>query len=71
MNYDYRLCPTYPCHIFVPTLASQAIIEGSTRFRSKGRLPVLTYLHRNNAAIIRCAQPLVGISGVRSSYDEK
>ena len=49
----------------------QAVVEGSARFRSKGRLPVLTYLHRNGAAIVRCAQPLVGIGGVRSSYDEK
>ncbi|XP_059094502.1 myotubularin-related protein 6-like [Tigriopus californicus] len=71
MNDQHRLCPTYPQKIFIPILASQAIIEGSSRFRSKGRLPVLTYLHKNNAAIVRCAQPLVGISGVRSSYDEK
>ncbi len=71
LNQDYRLCPTYPRELFVPAQASQAMVEGSARFRSKGRLPVLTYLHRNHAAIVRCAQPLVGISGVRSSYDEK
>ncbi len=71
MNHKYVLCPTYPRDVFIPSLASQAVVEGSARFRSKGRLPVLTYLHRNNAAVVRCAQPLVGISGVRSSYDEK
>ena len=35
------------------------------------RLPVLSYLYTpNNATIIRCAQPLVGISGSRSQFDE-
>lgn len=47
MNRDYRLCPTYPKDIYVPTLASQAVVEGSAKFRSKGRLPVLTYLARS------------------------
>ena len=70
MNTDYQLCPTYPNRIFTPIGAPTEVIEGSARFRSKGRLPVLTYLHKNKAAIIRCAQPLVGISGVRSSHDE-
>ena len=40
-------------------------------FRSKGRLPVLTYLHpRNGAAITRCAQPGTGIGGNRCAADE-
>ena len=71
MNHKYVLCPTYPLDVFIPSLASQAVVEGSAWFCSKGCLPVLTYLHRNNAAVVRCAQPLVGISGVRSSYGEK
>lgn len=70
LNKDYTLCPTYPRYLFVPAAALLEEIEGSARFRSKGRLPVLTYLHSNGAAIIRCAQPLVGMSGVRSTHDE-
>lgn len=67
----YGLCPTYPEYIVVPVSASRATVEGSARFRSKGRLPVLTYLHKNSAALIRCAQPLVGIGGRRSASDEE
>ncbi len=71
LNENYALCPTYPTRLFVPTSATRAVIEGSAKFRSKGRIPVLTYLHKNKAAIIRCAQPLVGVSGSRSTYDEQ
>ena len=71
LNEKYGLCATYPKRLFVPTKAPQSVIEGSARFRSKSRLPVLTYLHKNGAAIIRCAQPLVGVSGSRSPQDEQ
>ena len=70
LNSDYKLCPTYPQYVYVPSGANKETIEGSAKFRSKGRLPVLTYLHSNGAAIIRCAQPLVGMAGSRSAYDE-
>lgn len=43
---------------------------GSSRFRSKGRLPVLCYLHQNKASICRCSQPLSGFSA-RCMEDEK
>ena len=39
------------------------------RFRSKGRLPCLSFLHKNGAAIARCSQPLRGL-GKRSAEDE-
>lgn len=72
LNSDYSLCPTYSRTLFVPSRASRAILEGSARFRSRGRLPVLTYLHaKNSAAIVRCAQPLVGIGGARNAWDEQ
>lgn len=47
LNQKYQLCDTYPCQIYVPTSASTAMLMGSSRFRSKGRLPALTYLHPN------------------------
>lgn len=70
MNRDYSLCDTYPSQIYVPTEATTAILMGSSRFRSKGRLPVLTYLHPNKAAICRCSQPLSGFSA-RCMEDEQ
>lgn len=62
MNKDYALCDTYPNMLFVPNAADKTVLLGSSRFRSKGRLPALTYLHPNKASISRCSQPLSGFS---------
>uniref|UniRef100_A0A0A9W4V3 phosphatidylinositol-3,5-bisphosphate 3-phosphatase n=1 Tax=Lygus hesperus TaxID=30085 RepID=A0A0A9W4V3_LYGHE len=70
LNQNYELCNSYPKFLFVPALATQSILEGSAKFRSKGRLPVLTYLHKNKAAICRCSQPLSGFNA-RCLDDEK
>ena len=42
------------------------------KFRSRGRLPVLSWMHpESQATICRCSQPLVGVSAKRSTSDEK
>ncbi|CAG5053971.1 unnamed protein product [Parnassius apollo] len=69
-NKDYELCDTYPSEVYVPARASTAILLGSASFRSRGRLPVLAYLHHNKAAITRCSQPLSGFSA-RCMEDEQ
>lgn len=51
LNENYELCDTYPNTIYVPSAATTAILLGSSRFRSKGRLPVLTYLHSNKVSL--------------------
>ncbi|KAK7874473.1 hypothetical protein R5R35_001561 [Gryllus longicercus] len=70
LNKDYELCDTYPRYLYVPSTASTTLLMGSSRFRSKGRLPVLSYLHRNKAVICRCSQPLSGFSA-RCMEDEQ
>lgn len=70
LNQCYELCDTYSRQIYVPTQATTAILLGSSRFRSKGRLPALTYLHPNKASICRCSQPLSGFSA-RCLEDEQ
>lgn len=70
LNKDYQLCDTYPQCLFVPTSVSTIVLVGSASFRSKGRLPVLTYLHKNQAALCRCSQPLSGFSA-RCVEDEQ
>uniref|UniRef100_A0A1B0CYX5 phosphatidylinositol-3,5-bisphosphate 3-phosphatase n=1 Tax=Phlebotomus papatasi TaxID=29031 RepID=A0A1B0CYX5_PHLPP len=70
LNTNYELCDTYPRHLYVPSEASTAVLMGSSRFRSKGRLPALTYLHSNRASICRCSQPLSGFSA-RCLEDEQ
>ncbi|XP_060047716.1 myotubularin-related protein 6 isoform X5 [Erinaceus europaeus] len=62
-NREYKICETYPRELYVPQIASKPIIVGSSKFRSKGRFPVLSYYHQDKeAAICRCSQPLSGFS---------
>lgn len=63
VNRDYKVCETYPQDLYVPITASKPIIVGSSKFRSKGRFPVLTYFYQEKkAAVCRCSQPLSGFS---------
>uniref|UniRef100_A0A8C3AMH9 Myotubularin related protein 6 n=1 Tax=Cyclopterus lumpus TaxID=8103 RepID=A0A8C3AMH9_CYCLU len=63
VNRDYKVCETYPRDLYVPITASKPIIVGSSKFRSKGRFPVLTYFYQEKkAAVCRCSQPLSGFS---------
>ncbi|XP_030597855.1 myotubularin-related protein 7-like [Archocentrus centrarchus] len=60
-NSEYRVCDTYPSELFVPKSATPAIVVGSSRFRSRGRFPALSYFHQDTlAAVCRCSQPLSG-----------
>ncbi|EZA54228.1 hypothetical protein DMN91_000584 [Ooceraea biroi] len=70
LNTNYELCDTYPRYLYVPNTCTNNILSGSAKFRSRGRLPVLTYLHSNKAAICRCSQPLSGFSA-RCPEDEQ
>ncbi|XP_077983643.1 phosphatidylinositol-3,5-bisphosphate 3-phosphatase MTMR6-like [Glandiceps talaboti] len=71
VNKDYDICETYPRKLFVPAVATTPVLVGSSKFRSRGRLPALSYFHRENqAAILRCSQPLAGFSA-RCLEDEQ
>ena len=39
------MCETYSSVLYVPSGAENSVILGSAKFRSKGRLPVLSYYH--------------------------
>ena len=70
LNKNYQMCDTYPKHILVPSAASNDMIKASAAFRSRGRLPVLSYFYSVNGAVIcRCSQPLSGFSA-RCEEDE-
>ncbi|KAI9736779.1 MAG: hypothetical protein M1834_000983 [Cirrosporium novae-zelandiae] len=72
INTDYSFSPTYPSLLAVPSTISDTTINHAGRYRSRARIPVLTYLHPvNNCSITRSSQPLVGIAGNRSIQDEK
>ena len=56
----------------MPSTITDNTLNYAGKYRSRVRLPVLTYLHPvNNCSITRSAQPLVGVRGNRSIQDEK
>ncbi|KAI2624000.1 phosphatases II [Hypomontagnella submonticulosa] len=72
INKDYTFSPTYPGVLVVPSRISDNVIKYAGAYRSRQRIPVLTYLHSlNNCSITRSSQPMVGFRGARSIQDEK
>jgi myotubularin-related protein 6/7/8 len=72
INTDYLFSPTYPALLPVPSSISDNVLNYAGRYRSKVRIPVLTYLHPvNNCSITRSAQPMPGLRNHRSAQDEK
>ncbi|CAF0764908.1 unnamed protein product [Brachionus calyciflorus] len=72
INENYKLCETYPKVLCVPSFASDVELELVAQFRSKNRLPVLSWMSqsKNYTPILRSSQPLIGIAGKRSIHDE-
>ncbi|KAJ3153994.1 hypothetical protein HDU89_008861 [Geranomyces variabilis] len=72
LNENYEFSPTYPRCMVVPAKISDNVLRYTGKFRSKARIPALSYLHRPNmASITRSSQPLVGLKQNRSIQDEK
>lgn len=68
---DFKLCPSYPSHLLVPTSISDDKLEAVAAFRSVRRLPAVVWRNRRNGAVLaRCSQPEVGWLGWRSKEDE-
>lgn len=70
LNADFSLCDTYPRRLAFPAGLSNETLQKAASFRSRGRLPALSYLHRNGASIARCSQPNVGLIGGSSAADQ-
>lgn len=51
-NTGYVYCDTYPERLWIPKPATSQLLIGSCRFRSRARLPVLTYFYKHNGASI-------------------
>jgi myotubularin-related protein 6/7/8 len=72
INHDYEFSSTYPQLLVVPTSISDNVLNYAGKYRSKVRIPALTYLHPiNNCSITRSAQPRAGLRNNRSVQDEK
>lgn len=72
INKDYTFSPTYPAVLAVPSKISDNTLKYAASFRSRARIPTLSYLHPiNNCTITRSSQPFVGLRMKRSIQDER
>lgn len=72
INRDYKFSPSYPSTFVVPEAISDNVLNYGSKFRSKFRVPALTYYHKfNDCTITRCSQPMTGLKQNRSVQDEK
>lgn len=72
INDDYKLCDTYPRRLAVPAGITDDQLMEVAKFRSRGRLPVLSWINpTSQVSLCRCAQPLVSMTNNRSVIDEK
>lgn len=73
-NKDGKICSTYAEKIIVPSRISYDCLVRCAKFRSRCRLPALTYIYNYNknayAGLYRSSQSKVGVSNSRSPEDE-
>ena len=63
VNETYEVCDSYPTVWAIPAQVTDEDIRSVANFRSRGRIPVLSWIHpESQATITRCSQPLVGVS---------
>lgn len=72
LNQHYDVCDTYPRVLAFPSAISDEELLMVKNFRSRGRLPALSWRHPGTgASLTRCSQPRVGLSRSRCKEDEK
>jgi hypothetical protein len=77
-NTTGRLSDSYPSHVVLPAELSEGDLWTSSAYRSRQRLPVVTYRHTRDgsasstgAVLTRSAQPLVGLTMKLCSADAR
>lgn len=72
INQDYTFCDTYPAVLAVPSKISDNVLKYAREFRSRNRIPALSYIHPvNNCTITRSSQPYAGLTRKTNVQDEK
>lgn len=72
INQDYTFCDTYPALLVVPSSVSDSTLKYAGPFRSRHRIPTLSYIHPiNGCTILRSSQPHSGIRRRTNPQDEK
>eukprot|EP00659_Diplonema_papillatum_P000421 gene421-608_t len=70
-NQKYSEVPTYPELCIVPMAADENLFKHVAAFRTRGRFPVISWIHPDTgAAVSRSSQPKIGFGGKRSTHDE-
>ena len=71
LNRAFEYCPTYPPLLVFPARAPDLFMGAVAGFRSKARVPVLTWMHPGaKTTLWRCSQPKVGLQGNKCAQDE-
>lgn len=73
-NESFTMCSSYPRVFVVPSekFISDVELHVVAQFRSRGRIPVMTWKHPNGRQTIwRCSQPKVGMNNARCLEDER
>eukprot|EP00795_Rhopilema_esculentum_P011530 gene11530-21751_t len=71
INLDYSFSPSYPRYLYVPESVSDETLKGLAEFRSRARIPTLTWFNfENGSFIMRCSQPRTGALGRYCIEDE-
>jgi len=72
LNRSYNLCPSYPGELLVPSSISDEDLHAMAPFRSRCRIPALTwYSSISKGSIWRASQPKVGLGNNFNRHDEK
>ncbi|CAK4697270.1 hypothetical protein LEN26_020682 [Aphanomyces euteiches] len=70
INQAYDFCPSYSASIAVPASISDDVLRVAGAFRSKARIPALTWRDKKTGATIcRSSQPLVGLGQKQCAED--
>ncbi|KCV72865.1 hypothetical protein H696_00438 [Fonticula alba] len=68
---EHAICGTYCTRLGVPAAIDDEQLARAASFRSKSRVPILSWLHPlNGASLTRCSQPNVGLLGNMHPDDE-
>jgi Myotubularin-like phosphatase domain/FYVE zinc finger len=72
VNQKYKLCATFPAVLAVPAAATDRDLLCVAQFRSNGRIPTIVWkVPDTDVVLLRSSQPLTGLTGQRSSDDER
>ena len=72
LNEKYELCESYPKFLITPGKLSDLYLKNSAAFRTKNRVPTLSYFYSlNRGSIWRSSQTKVGLTNQRNQYDEE